>query len=192
MENNLILEKHEESFAVKHITDYYRYSEKCKYSDLINSILENFENNIFDYNQLRTKDGSENVIIKKLISVFIDKLESEKENNPTGLFGVKRAFFSDGTNLFYKNLIKDEFVKAKPIYAHNLKELKTKVKSDKGVWMAVDDKKFRELSLTIIKSTTKTTRKSSKTYSGSKMGGFPRPIYHSSLASEIHDSYGRQ
>lgn len=135
---------------------------------MINSILDNFENDIIDYNQLKTIDSSENMIIKKLISVFINKLDNEEKNNPTGLFGVKKAFFMDGTNLFYKNLIKDEFIKSKPIYAHDLKELKTKVKSDNGIWFVFDDKKFRELSLSFIKTTTKPTRKSSKGFSGSK------------------------
>ena len=193
MKYNLKLEKHEKTFAVKHITDFYRYGAKCKYFNLIYSILKNFEENITDYNQLKTDDDCENIIIKKLISVFNDKLGEEKENNPTGLFGVKRAFFTDGTNLFYKDLIKDEFVKSYPIYASKLKVLKTKVKSEKGVWLIFDDKKYGKLSASLFRSTTKTTRKRSKGYSGSKkLGGFPRPIYHSSLTSEIHNSYGRQ
>lgn len=193
MKHDLKLEKHEKTFAVKHITDYYSYNSNCKYSNLINSILDGFDNNITDYDQLKTDDDFANMIIKKLLSVFIEKLDDENENNPTGLFGVKRAFFTDGTNLFYKDLIKDEFVKSYPIYASKLKVLKTKVKSEKGVWLIFDDKKYGKLSASLFRSTTKTTRKRSKGYSGSKkMGGFPHPIYHSSLTSEIHNSYGRQ
>lgn len=192
MNYNLKLEKHEERFAVKHISDYYSYNTKCKYFDLINSILDKFENNIIDYDQLKTKNSSQNIIIKKLITVFIDKLNDEK-NNPTGLFGVKRAFFTDGTNLFYKNLIKNEFVKAKPIYASDLNELKTKVKSDKGIWFIFDDKKYGKLSLSLTKDTSKPTRKRSKGGSGSKkMGGFPHPLYRSKLADSVHNHYGRQ
>lgn len=193
MNYNLKLEKHEERFAVKHISDYYSYNTKCKYFDLINSILDKFENNIIDYDQLKTKNSSQNIIIKKLITVFIEKLDDENENNPTGLFGVKRAFFTDGTNLFYKDLIKDEFVKSYPIYAHDLKDLKTKVKSDKGVWLIFDEKKYGKLSSNLMKNTTKSTKKSSKGYSGSKkMGGFPRPLYSSKLADSVHNHYGRQ
>ena len=193
MKYNLKLDKHEETFAIKYITDYYSYCSQCKYSNLINSILDKFENNITDYNQLKSKDDWENVIVKKLLSVFIDKLNDENENNPTGLFGVKRAFFSDGANLFYKNLIKDEFVKAKPIYAHTFEELKTKVKLDKGVWLVFNQKKYVNLSFNIIKSTRRLVKKSSKSFSGSKKtGGFPCPLYSSSLANSVHNHYGRQ
>lgn len=171
MGHDLKLKKDEETFAVKHITDYYSFNTKCKYSDLIDSILENFENNMIDYNQLKTNDESENMIIKKLLSVFTDKLDDEHESNPTGLFGVKRAFFTDGTNLYYKNLIKDEFVKAYPIYAHGLNELKTKARADKGVWLIFDEKKYGKLSLNINGSAVKSTRKSSRGYSGSKSTG---------------------
>lgn len=193
MNNNFKLEKHEETLAVKHITDYYSYSSKCKYFSLINDILNKFENNISEYNQLKMKDYSENAIIKKLILVFNDKLASEKESNSTGLFGVKKAFFLDGANLFYKDLIKDEFVKAKPIYAHDLGELETKVRSDKGIWFVFDKMNYNNLSLDFLKSTNKSTKKSSKGYSGSKKtGGFPRPLYSSSLANSVRNHYGRQ
>lgn len=192
MKYNLKLNKDEKSFAVKHITEYYRFNTKCKYSGLINSILEDFEKNMIDYNQLKTDNNSENTIIKKLLSVFIDKLNYEKENNPTGLFGVKRAFFTDSTNLFYKDLIKDEFVKSYPIYAHNLKELKTKVKSNKGVWVVFDGKKYGEFTFNLTKRTEKSNRKISKGYPASKKSGYSRSIMmNGNLIASINNSYGK-
>lgn len=193
MKPDLELKKGKRHFAVKHITDYYSYNAKYKYFDLIDSILDRFENNVIDYDELKTNDELENIIVEKLLSVFMDKLGDEKKNNPTGLFGVKRAFFTDGTNLYYKDLIKDEFVRADPIYAHNLKELKIKVKSDNGIWLVFDEKKYRNLSLDLKGVGRKSARKSSKGYSGSKkLGGFPRPSYSSSLADSVHNHYGRQ
>ena len=192
MRYNLKLNKNEKSFAVKHITEYYRFNTKCKYSDLINSILEDFEKNMIDYNKLKTNNESENTIIKKLLSVFIDKLNDENENNPIGLFGVKRAFFTDGTNFFYKDLIKDEFVKSYPIYAHNLKELKTKVKTNKGVWLVFDEKKYGEFSSDLTKSRRKSNRKSSKGYPASKKSRYSRSMMmNGNLIASINNSYGK-
>ena len=52
MEKNSKLKKHEEKFAISHITDYYSYEGNCKYSELIDSTLNKYEKNILDFNLL--------------------------------------------------------------------------------------------------------------------------------------------
>ena len=158
------LKKQEEKFAISHITDYYSYDGDCKYSELIDFTLDKFEKNIFDFNYLSGDNHLENVIVKKLLQVFKENLQYEKENNKTGLFGVKPALFPDGTKWYYKNLIKNEFVKTSPIYAHDLDELKIKVGKNKGIWLIFNHKLFaksqeRDDLLSLNKSRVKRKRK---------------------------------
>ena len=94
--------------------------------------------------------------------------------------------------LYYKDLIKKEFIKSYPIYARNLNDLKTKVKSDNGVWLIFDGKKYGKLSSNLKRRTTKSTKKRSGKYSGSKkLGGIPYPKQDNSLINSIANHYGK-
>ena len=128
----------ENNFAIKQINSYYANDGKSKYGKCIKSTLDNLENGMFDLNELLADDYNHNIIIKKLFSVFFEKLQLELEKNKTGVFGVTKAHYPDGIRWYYKNPIKKEFFRTSPVYANSLQDLKAKIKKRNDFWFILD------------------------------------------------------
>ena len=135
----LKLSSSENRFAKREITKYYESYSSSKYSTVIDETLSKFEHDITDFDELKSNDESENIIIKKLLKVFLDELY-EQEDNPTGILGVKKGYYQDKINWGYKNPIKKEFVPCNYFFARSLAELKSKIHQNKGIWYVIDAK----------------------------------------------------
>ncbi len=132
----------DDSFAIREIRKYYEFDSTTRYFNCINQTISNLENGMTNFEDLKRDDELENRIIETLLSVFLDKLESEDTNS--GILGVSKTFFSDGVSWCYKNPIKKEFVYTEMIYANSLANLKVKVKEDNGIWYIFDLKKLEK------------------------------------------------
>ena len=131
-----------DNFAIREIQKYYKFGSCTQYFKCINQTILNLENGITDFDDLKSNDELENKIIKTLLSVFLDKLNSENTNS--GILGVSKAFFSDGISWCYKNPIKKEFAYTEMIYANSLTNLRVKVKNDNGIWYIFDFEKLEK------------------------------------------------
>ena len=137
--SNLKLSSSENLFAKREITKYYEYYSSSKYSKVIDETFSKFEQDITTFDELKTDSECENIIIKKLLKVFLDELY-EQEDNPTGILGVKKGYYRDRINWGYKNPVKKEFVNCNYFYARSLAELKSKIHKNKGIWYVIDAK----------------------------------------------------
>lgn len=132
----------EDKFAIKEIRKYYESDSDTRYFKCIEQTILNLENGITDFDDFNGNNELENRIIKKLLTVFLDKLESEDSNS--GILGVSKTFFSDGVSWCYKDPIKKEFAYAEMIYANSVAKLKEKVRENNGIWYIFDLKKLEE------------------------------------------------
>ena len=137
--SNFKLTQSEDEFANNEIKKHYQ-SQYSKYSNCIDQTMSKISDGISDFDKLCSNDKYENIIIKKLLIVFLNHLNREK-NNDSGIFGVGRSYFSDDINLYYKNLVKKEFTNSNLIYARTLVDLKNKVTENKGIWYVYDEQK---------------------------------------------------
>lgn len=123
---------------------YYTNTSRCRYAKCIASTFNKLEENVLELNQLLINNKNENIIIKKLFYVFCEKMKYELQNNETGVFGVTKAYFSDGVRWYYKNPIKKEFYQTYPIFANSLEEIKVKIKENNDFWFVLDGDKVKK------------------------------------------------
>ena len=131
-------------FAKKFIQNYYK-GELSEYDGLIslilnNEFLEKLDQNNLDLNELiNSKKGIERDIIRDLVYTMNQKLNFVHDTNFTGYFGVITQNKSDGTRWSYLDLVRDEYVNTRVIYAKTLDELEEKVKSENSLWYIFDE-----------------------------------------------------
>lgn len=135
------LSPEEDQQASYEIIRYYRNSEQeHEHGDLIDhffsDMIKEVSDNTLDLDKvLSSKTDDEQVIIKKLVQVTLEKLD----DNETGYFGVRKSYDFDGDNWHYVDEIRGQFSHINYFHAETLVQLEREVRKNNCPWIITDD-----------------------------------------------------
>lgn len=132
----------EDRRASNEIVMYYKCpGQETEHGELIDYFFSNMikevSDNAFDLDEfLLSKTEDEQIIIKKLLKITLEKLNGDNES---GYFGVKKAYDFDGDNWHYIDEIKLSFGKINFFHAETLDDLKKEVMKNNCLWLITDE-----------------------------------------------------
>lgn len=132
----------EDKWASNEIVMYYKCSgQETEHGKLIDyffsNIIKEVLDNSFDLDEfLSSKTEDEQIIIKKLLQITLEKLNGENES---GYFGVKKTYDFDGDNWHYIDEIKLAFGSIDFFHAETLDGLKKEVAKNNCLWLITDE-----------------------------------------------------
>ena len=85
---------------------------------------------------LSSKTDNEQVIIKKLVKVTLEKLD---EDNESGYFGVRKSYDFDGDNWHYVDEIRGQFNHINYFHAETLAQLEREVTENNCLWLVLNE-----------------------------------------------------